>query len=81
VCLTSRQRKANRKAIRIDHCMNLAGQPAARPAHGLTPIAADTSGVLILENGEVFGSGRTTRHFNTKACRRVNRKSFAGDGE
>jgi len=35
------------QAIGIDHCMNLAGQPAATPAHELTPKAEDASGVLL----------------------------------
>jgi hypothetical protein len=34
--------------------MNLAGKPAARPAHGLTPVAGHASGVLMhVYNGRV----------------------------
>jgi hypothetical protein len=38
---------ANRQAVGIDHCMNLAGQAASRPAHGLFCVPRDTGTVLM----------------------------------
>ena len=42
------------QSIGINHHMNLTGQSASRPAHGLFLIASDTSGVLMnAHNGRV----------------------------
>ena len=35
------------KTVRIDHRMKLAGQPAPRPAHGLSLVPRDAGGVLM----------------------------------
>jgi hypothetical protein len=43
------------QSIGINHHMNLTGQSASRPAHGLFLIASDTSGVLMnAHNGRVY---------------------------
>src|SRR6516162_4288490 len=48
------ERDPHRQAAAIDHRMYLAGQTASRPAHGLTPVAGDASGVLMnTHNGRV----------------------------
>jgi hypothetical protein len=53
------EREPDRQAAAIDHRMYLAGQTASRAAHGLSPVAGDTSGVLMnTHNGRVDHSDR-----------------------
>jgi hypothetical protein len=47
VRFASRQAEANRQAVGIDNCMNLAGQAPSRPAHGLFCVPRDTGTVLM----------------------------------
>jgi hypothetical protein len=54
VRLTSRQCGPDRPAIGIDYRMNLAGQRASRPSHGLSSIPSDAGTVLMhADNGRV----------------------------
>jgi len=47
VRFTSRQCEPDRQAVGIDHRMNLAGQPASRPSHGLFSVPSDARTVLM----------------------------------
>jgi hypothetical protein len=41
------EREPNRQAAAINHHMYLAGETAPRPAHGLSLVAGNASGVLM----------------------------------
>jgi hypothetical protein len=47
VRFVSGQRETNGKPVGIDDCMNLARQPASRPAHQLFTITGDAGSMLV----------------------------------
>jgi hypothetical protein len=54
VRFTSREREPDRQTAAVNHYMYLAGETSSRPAHGLSFVAGDASGVLMnAHNGGV----------------------------